>query len=501
MIQYFNPLNWLRWIGQFVTAWLLSRPWRSTPAAVPALCMLIIVVTVFVATLSNDADWRGGLLDRQLASAVEREDYDTAEILLVRKLEHSPGDQKIAHRLALTKELQGDFDEAKALMEDLTWNRKFEPAAKWLLANSFANKRWDDLSDKEREEFGRLLAMIYEESPEEPAVLQLYADHLVAKRDFQKALPLLAKLAGDQPMRGLQAAAMARSENNEPAAKHLAERTLRVLEKRLSEEPTNAQISLAVVQTQLFLKQFAEAKRTMEIAISRSKEAKERQQLGFVMGDVIVAWVASIEEVESPTSEDRVNVLQLLQGGVGYAPNNPRVLALVADKVLASLDDDDEQIAALRKSLVQGSSPGISHFIRGTASLMQNDYDSATRSLELAAKELPRSGAILNNLAVSLSMRDDKYLDRALQISEKAIEQTERPAPHFYETRGQILFRLGRHLDAIPDLEKALPVPELAKEAHRSLAECYRELGETELSELHLEAIDTADEDGDSESE
>ena len=103
---------------------------------------------------------------------------------------------------------------------------------------------------------------------------------------------------------------------------------------------------------------------------------------------------------------------------------------------------------------------------------------------------MPNSGAILNNLAVALTARGDENLEQALKIANAAIENSRTAAPHFYETRGQILFRLKRYLEAVPDLERALAHPDLASKAHESLATCYAELGEEELSERHREAAE-----------
>jgi tetratricopeptide (TPR) repeat protein len=157
----------------------------------------------------------------------------------------------------------------------------------------------------------------------------------------------------------------------------------------------------------------------------------------------------------------------------------------VADKVLATMDDDNAEVVEIRQALIDGSSAGIAHFIRGTAALLRDDLDSATTSLQLAAEHMPHSAAILNNLAVALTARDDSKLEQALKISESAIRYSDRPTPYYYETRGQILLRLGRYFDAIPDFERALRIPALAPAAHESLAECYRQVGDGELSRLH----------------
>jgi tetratricopeptide (TPR) repeat protein len=344
------------------------------------------------------------------------------------------------------------------------------------------------LDDDQRAEFGELLELIRKQNPDDIPVKQLYADYLIAAEKFSQAVPVLEDLFRIQPMRGLQAAALLRNLGNDAAADRMAKRTLESVAKLSEEDPTNSRLALAVAQNQLFIKRYSEAVRTLDRAIRRAKTDQERDQLNQAIGDAMVAWVSSLEESPNKSVSDRLRILKMLQVALEHAPNNPRVLTVVADQVLATMNEDDNQVRAVRAALIQGSSAGIAHFIRGTAALMKDDLDSATTSLQLAAEHMPHSGAILNNLAVALSVRDDSDLEQALKISESAIKQTKNPTPHFFETRGQILYRLGRYIDAIPDLERALAVEQLAVGAHEVLADCYAEIGEQELSRLHREA-------------
>ncbi len=493
MIDYLNPLRWLRWTSQFISGWFLSLPVRELPKTIPAFILLGLFVVCTIAAWSATSDWRGRLLDRQLISAFERDDFGTAELVLNRKIEKTPDDPQLLFRLGFTKEALEEKDAATELMRGLVQVKRHDPAARWLLQNRYIGKDWATLTDDEKEEFGKLLAMIYKGAPDDTPIKQMYADYLIASGDFTRAIPLLDDLARTQPMRGLQAAALSRNLGNDATADRLARRTLDSVNKLSEEDPTNSVLALAVAQNQLFLKRHGEAVRTLERAISRAKTPEEKQRLALAMGDCIVSWVGAIDESPTKSKAERIRILKMLQVALQYAPNNPRVLTLVADQVLATMNDEDQQLQAIREALVSGTSPGIAHFIRGTAALMNDDLPRAEASLTLAAKALPRSGAILNNLAVAITMKDDGNLDDALKISNRAISQTPEATPHFFETRGQILFRLKRYLDAIPDLEKALSVEALAPKAHETLAECYKQIDEPELSRLHMQAyLDSA---------
>jgi len=159
------------------------------------------------------------------------------------------------------------------------------------------------------------------------------------------------------------------------------------------------------VQCQVFLDRHGDAVRLLGASVGRMKREEHRKVIQQAMGDTIVAWVNEIESQPNETPTERLRVLKMLQVALQYAPNNPRVLSLVADQVLRTLENEDEDIISVRNALVQGSSPGIAHFVRGTAALMKDDVDRAERHLTLAAKHLPKSAAILNNLAVAMTQK------------------------------------------------------------------------------------------------
>jgi tetratricopeptide (TPR) repeat protein len=485
MLTYFNPLTWGRWVREFAFLWLLSIPWRSVSLAIPAILVLIAIVSLTVVARSHTLNWRNELIEKQFYAAWQIDDFATAELVLRRQLTSRPDNPDLIFKLGVCRENREAHDEALQLMRQLVAVKRHEPAARWLLDKEYLKKQWNDLDERQRSEFGQLLQLIHEESPNDLVVTQLYAELLIAQNRLTTAVGLIEELAIVQPMRGLQAAAIYRRLGNEQTATRLARLTAEQVSQLAKDDPTNSTLWMAFSQCLLFLSEHSEAVSTLEQAIPLAKTPENVANLKQAVGDSIVAWIAFIEAAPSNTAEQKLQVLKMLQSALQYAPNNPRVLMLVADKVLATIDDDNESIVVARDALVAGSSPGISHFIRGTAAMMKDDIKNAELHLSIAAQHLPKSGAILNNLAVALTARPDADLDQALKISETAINHTPDASPHFYETRGQILLKMERYLDAVPDLERALAVPELAPVAHQSLARCYEKLGQEELSREH----------------
>lgn len=490
MIRYLNPLQWVKWGGQFVYLWTVSIPWRRVSAGIPAIGLTSGLLLLTFLAYSDGGSWRRNLLTDQTNTAFQREDFDTAELLIRRKIASGDDSTATLYQLAIARSQGNEQNEALSLMRDLALNRRSDEAAMWLVEELYLGKKWTDLDVEGQAEFGRLLSLLAEENPKDLGIKQLYADYLIASSRFGEAIPFLRQLAETQPMRGLQAAALARREGDGELATRLADQTLARVEQKFKEEPANPGLALVVVRNQIFLERHADAVRTLSESIPLMKTDEHRRGLQQAMGDTIAAWVSLIEQQKNDTPIERLRVLKMLQVALQYAPNNPRVLTLVADQVLKTIDNEDDEVQTLRDALVEGTSPGIAHFVRGTVGLLNDDPEVGERHLTLAAKHLPNSGAILNNLAVAIAQRDDADLDKALALSEKAISTVSQPGPYFFETRGQILFQMKRYLDAIPDLERALRTDALAKGAHQSLAICYTELGQADMAKDHADAAE-----------
>ncbi|TWT68018.1 tetratricopeptide repeat protein [Crateriforma conspicua] len=501
-MKYLNPVNWFRWIGQFISAYLYSIPWKEAPRAIPAIILILALVVIAGVAFTDDSNWRSSLIARQLADASEQDDYETMELVLRRQLRAEPNDNDLNFRLALVLHEQERDDEAKSIMTQLATQKRFEQAARWLVAEDFVGKSWGNLDDDEKEMFGYLLKLVNEKTPDDVNFKQLYADYLIASDRMKDAAVLLEQLSTAFPMRGLQAAAIYRRLGDEQKADELGRHTLKHVSGMLDDDPTNTVLALAVAQTQLFDKQYMPAIQTIKRAVDRAKTDQERQRARSAMGEAIVAWIMHMKETATDTPESQADLMRKLSVAVRFAPDNPRVLTLVADMVLSTAQSNNPEVQKLQRTLVEGSSPGVSHFILGTGALMRGNRESAMKHLKIAAELLPQSAAILNNLAVAMTTRDDAELEDALELIERAIEQTQpKTTPHFYETRGQILYRLERYDEAIPDLLRALAVDSLKLNAHKALAVCYEKIGMEETAQGHRDQIEAMESESESDAE
>ncbi len=487
-MEWINPLRWFSWVGEFFRVWFLNIPWRDAPKAIPAIILSIALFTTGFIAFSEGAGWRNRLMERQLQLALDHEDYPTAEIVLLRQLKSDPGNADLLYRYALIRDEQSFPDQARVLMRRLLGQKNIH-AAKWMLSQEYLANADRKLDEEKLAEYEFILDVIHKREPKNVIVENLYANLLIQTQKYVKALPLLESLSKLDPRKGLLAAAISRRLGDELAAEQYAEKALEAVTSMAKDDPADVGLAMAVARNQAFLNRFPEAYRTLDRSAQSAKTPEERNVLVQSLGDLIVEWVNDIEESPHETLKDRVRVLRMLQAALRFAPNNPRVVSMTADHVLATLGEDSKELETVREALVNGSAPGIAHFIRGTSALMKKDLKKAEFELSLAAEMMPRSGAILNNLAVTMAMQEEPDYEKALEVANGAIEQVANPTPHFFETRGQILFQMGRFKSAIPDLERAVADPSLADKAHEMLANCYDELGDKDLADGHRKAM------------
>lgn len=524
-----------RAVSGFLLVWFWSFPWKQLLLGLPFLVVCIFFANLFMRR--GDEGRRQQFLQGQLKQALAKDDFDTARLVLHRQLQSNSKNIEARFRMGQVLDSLGRQDEAVRVMRQLAFpeterDQFLEPlevpetgvakalgqketekdpkettdpsrsasrdasirkrfrtadarAARWLIAKYYVPRFEKELSEAERGEFMDLLDWLYLNSPKDQEIARLYAGQLMLNGRLEEALPVMVQLMPTSPVYGIQAALLARQAGFETRAISYAENSLNQFIEVYKKDPNRSEIAIAIAKNYVFLNQYERATSVLNYAIGKATEDATRQELRQHLGDCYVLWAESINLKPLKTTEDRVQILKLLESALTNAPGNDLVMQMVSDQVLETINDSDPEIAALQVALVRGVSPGVSHFIRGTGALLRGNSEAAVMHLEIAAKTLPQSDVILNNLACVIAKRQDGDLERALLLIDSVIRRNPQPSPYFYDTRGQILCKLGRYKEAVPDLEAALALPALAKEAHQSLGECYKHLGAEQLSQQH----------------
>jgi tetratricopeptide (TPR) repeat protein len=172
--------------------------------------------------------------------------------------------------------------------------------------------------------------------------------------------------------------------------------------------------------------------------------------------------------------------LNLVGEAVKVGGNLRFVSDAIIDIALECRKSDNPNVKSLLVSSLKNVDPSVLHFIRGTIATFEGNMDKAVQYLSLAAEDGSNLPGVLNNLAVALHSKEGSDLNEALRFSELALKQLPEH-PYFLETRGQILFKLGRTQEAIRDLERALQAEEIANVVLPTLIECYKKLNLEEM--------------------
>ena len=503
----------LRSAFDFCIFWLLTLPWMKIALSIPFWLSLFFVGLLW--SDRNDRVREDRYLTQRLSDALRAEDYDSAKLLIDRKLKNNPGDEDAQFERALIMASNQETEAATKMMFQLatgdirgadfatkpdnpegvvnaleTLSRvKFgggnARAGLWLLSQHFAPKMANGLTEIDAAFLDGMLPWLNEKYPKDVSLANLYADRLVALKMNAAALPVIERIADQSPELRLKAAILARSIGQEQTADGYAEQALSTLKQNSSTAPDAFAMRMTEAGCLVFLDRHQEAIDVLGVAGGLAKTDAQQDAIRTKAAQVWVVWSAKMLEKGGLQDLDHQKVLANLQQAVKIAPQDPMVLTFLMNYLLATAKDDDQESAEIKESLLVSTSPGVAHFVRGTAASIRGNIDEAAFHLEMASKDLPNSDVILNNLAYMLAFQQKPDLPRALQLAELAIARQTNPAPHFLDTRGHIRRKMGNWLEAIPDLEQGTKVPDLAVAAHEALADCYRQLGKEDQGASH----------------
>ena len=130
------------------------------------------------------------------------------------------------------------------------------------------------------------------------------------------------------------------------------------------------------------------------------------------------------------------------------------------------------KILSLFEEIVTGDRPtALAHFALSNILWIIDERDQAKFHLEQAYLLNNDFVIIINNLAWILALEESPDLERALELAATAVSRVPEN-PRFRDTLGTVLVKLGRHKEAISELQLALSgVPDTAP-VHQKLAFC-----------------------------
>ncbi len=480
-VQYLNPFYWVIWATRFVWGWLNSRPYSSIGAAVPAIIVACIAVVLVVELRFRNLSEKQATYRLIVTEAAQRKDYDTALVALSTLTDMDPRDMSIRYNRALIEFERGNKEEAKQQMIRLATAREYGDAALWILRQELDLKNMGEWTREQHDQF-RLWSDIALKTPSSkmPAHM-LLASYSYGIGAFSESLRHFKEITDQFPEYALTAAKIQKQIGDLDKAKETASRAAKFYEEKLKQSPNNRDHRINLARALVLMEREQDASRLLLEGFDFSQ--RQDQELRTAAGEALVAYFMRLSELPN-ASDFLMQRMQLVKAAMDIAPDSPMVVDAIIELLLRCRDNKNAEVNTLMQALVQGVSPEATHFIRGTLALLNNDFGTAKTHLEQAAKYSENLPGILNNLALAMSKMENSDLDAALALSNAALEKMP-DQPYLRDTRGQILVKLKRFQDAIPDLEFALKAPELGGVVHDSLAVSYEAIGQQDLAEKH----------------
>ena len=151
--------------------------------------------------------------------------------------------------------------------------------------------------------------------------------------------------------------------------------------------------------------------------------------------------------------DDVDGAFKLLDDFAAASPNNAVEVVALKAQLLISLDRYDEGLALFEKTIEYR--PDDEGMILGYAELLLRvgRIDDAIVEYRQALKRWPDSATALNALGYTLADRTDQYKE-AEKLIRKALK-IDPKSPAIIDSLGWVLFKLGRHEEALQELQRA----------------------------------------------
>lgn len=250
-------------------------------------------------------------------------------------------------------------------------------------------------------------------------------------------------------------------------------------------ERSEAQRSWA--KAEIMLQNFEDAREVLRDGRTLFADASEDDG-GEWKSLLLQTWMGPIRQ-QLARNESEAVMRQLLEAAEEVGPN--RELVESAGSLVARAEGAlREELEGFYERMVETSESTLDMQVAlGSMALALARPEDGLTHLERAVEEAPNHVIALNNLGYGLVfLAEPPQLEKGLELLDRAVaagQKTGKIPPNVWETRGQILGKLGRWKEAVIDLERALRNLPGHVEIHRTLAQAYGQLDQQMLAEQH----------------
>ena len=384
-------------------------------------------------------------------------------------------DPQLLFEKAFSLDRVGRSKEAESLMQQVAEESDFIPARLWVMRMNIAQQKLqpDDWKKMETE-----LDKIFEDQPHNVEAHRLMVATKMQLHGKESAVPYMQKLASISPRDRLLLAKLY-DEIKQPEKMALEVQRIREdVQFALDKNPKEFATRMVGVEACVLQKDYVKALQLLQNGIHR---VGADAQLIRACSMVFLAWA---EDISHRPNAPLDAVLEKLLAGSKFQPADPRLYHRLA--AFASYQENDGQKAkqALVAALARGDSPPTVHLLLGIYATEQGNSAQGQQHWQLALSLAPNAPVIMNNLAWGLIWQKEPKLTTAFALMNTALSKPDTTG-RLHETRGRILYQMGKKQEALADLELALgKLPEDWR-LHAFLSQVYGDLGKAEKSLHH----------------
>ena len=459
----------------FFLDWCFSREWKSLAGGLPAILVGGAALTILlIGRCTSNGNWLNAYGEAAAAS-LEHKDYVAAELYYRRMALLDDAAPATIYGMALAAASHEDLDRARDLMRQIAPdNGGYAPAHLWLAKELLSRAK--QLSPQESLAVEQDLVHSLTDGVQSMESHSLLGYLYMSRGDPGRAIPHLEEAVKRRPELMASLAVAYMQHKDDRAAKDAALEARDYFAHKTKTEPDVPENRLQWGLTEVLLQNYEQAVSVLQAGLT----SKDAGKFHDTLAGVYLSWYAATPAKDNDGLAKRMELLKL---ALDHGPGNPQVLAVLADLSTQDNANADAARAALEEVLANGKAPAIVHAILGTRALQKGDTAKARMHLELANQGDSRMPVVLNNLAWILATQQKPDLEHALALAENARKLS--ADPEISATLGSILFRLGRHQQAVKELETATAAFPQRARIHTELAECYDKLGDPDLAKLH----------------
>ncbi len=459
---------------EFSRSWFFTRNYHQLLGGIPAIMLFLPLAFCLIRIPFHSATAKARHYRLAAQDAWEAGDFDAAR-LYYRKIQQIGVSVEAAlFQTAIAADEEGDVEAAYQQMKDVVDQYDFAPAKLWIV-QTLLNDRLKNPPENAAEICDEYLSGILLLDPKNASARMLLASRYRQQGKITEALAELNAISREYPPAHLTISQIQQQQQNYAQAHHSLTNVLGYYQDRYE-----GGTSLDVSEFQAWIRALSmagEYTRMDEVAADALLVHSDSRGLKRFIVD-FYGWVTD----RLIGDEDQVELrARLLERALDIDPKDDATMERMALLV------NDERVGVRAKDFLSRGGdqlPANVHGALAVAACVRGDLDEARIHFGAVVAAHPESAEAANNLAWILINTEPTDLETALVLSTRAVE-LDPSSPAFRETRGQVLTKLGRWIEAVEELERALNGMPDELGIHQSLATAYEQLGQVALAEAH----------------